>query len=660
MLNSREGIVSDYVSRGWVPFVYVDDWTPPVEWQHSEITESTVRECSAVDQPIGLVLGKPSNLVVVDVDVQHGGDVQRFVERYGADETRTRVVSTPSGGYHLYYEYPKGIDFLPKRINAGKWIDGLQGIDLFADGQHVQVPPNVRVGHPTKPNGRYKLIGDHEVAPLPPRLLVDWLESLTTKKLVEGEAVDVAPAQDHSWMLELHRAKVREACSAVPGSRDDTVFRCLCVSIRMAMYLPEEVLTGEQVTSEYVDAYETAQGDSIADIDGKVQRATQFATTRPWIVESDRKTTPLPDDVPEHRRGEFDIAVENRIYNQRVKEEADRRISDAAMEAVELPSVLTGDALALPREAECWAVTNLLAPKQSVLLTAQKKSGKTTLVLNLIRSLTTGEPFLGEYAPNRPMRVAYFDMELGAAMASSYIQQLGIPRDLLFYVDLLGSARFLDTRNEALRTRWVRKLMELEIDALIVDPVSPILSAANLDENSTTGVRQLLDSFNTLAESVGCQCGPIVVHHAGWEASGRARGSSAFGDWPGAEWNLRKADPGDPHSRRLFAIQSNRATGGVIHAPRPTEYDHTTRRVTYGESELPFDPKRSQYDEYVGLTEGPVTVRDIETAVGVSENTARRWMDSDPRLRVISEGGRGGAGPRTWSRHNNDDPFGTT
>ncbi|SHY42120.1 AAA family ATPase [Mycobacteroides abscessus] len=658
--SSREALITDYVSRGWVPFAYLDDWTLPMEWQRTEITESTVRDCAAVDYPVGVVLGKPSNLVVVDVDVQHGGDIQSFMDRYGRDETRTRAVATPSGGYHLYYGYPKDIDFLPKRINAGRWIDGLQGIDLFADGQHVQVPPSLRVNHPTKPDGQYRLLGDNDVAPLPAGLLTDWLESLATRKSIEGNAVDVAPAQDRSWMVELHHAKVREAASAPVGSRDDTVFKCLCVSVRMALYLPDDVLTVEQVQADYEDAYEQAQGDAISGMAGKMQRAIELAKARPWVVESDHSVTQLPEDVPEHRRSEFDNAVANRIYQQRVKEEADRRLVDARIEAVDLPPVLTGEALTPPSKTKVWAVNNLLAPKQSVLVTAQKKAGKSTLVLNLILSLTTGEPFLGEYTPARPMRVAYFDMELGRAMASSYIEQLGIPRDNLFYVDLLGSARFLDTRNDALRARWVRKLIDLDIDIVIVDPVSPILSAANLDENSTTGVRQLLDSFNTMSESVGCYCGPVVVHHAGWEASGRARGSSAFGDWPGAEWNLRKADPEDPYSRRSFAIQSNRATGGVVHTPRPTEYDHATRRVSYGRSEQPpLDPKRAQYEEYVGATNGPISVRDIENAAGVSEHTARKWLDGDARLRVISEGGKGGAGPRMWSRYDGEDPFAT-
>ena len=229
-----------------------------------------------------------------------------------------------------------------------------------------------------------------------------------------------------------------------------------------------------------------------------------------------------------------------------------------------------------------------------MLLTAQKKSGKTTTTLNLIQALTTGEPFLGEHKPIRPMTVAYFDLELGSVMANSYIEQIGVPRERLFYIDLHGVGRMLDTRTDAIRNKWARRLRELEVDAIVVDPVSPILSAAGLDENATTGVRQLLDSFDALAKSAGCCCGPIVVHHAGWVAAGRARGASAFGDWPGAEWNLQMVNSEDPFSGRKFSIQSNRATGGVVHRGRSLDYDPATRRAWYGEAERPFDPKTSR------------------------------------------------------------------
>ena len=652
----REEIIADYVARGWVPFAYTSETTPPFDWQRSEVTPSTVRECSATDDPVGIVLGQPSGIIVVDIDTQHGGSLERFIERYGRDLSKTRVVATPSGGYHLYYEYPKGLDYLPKRINAGKWIDGLQGIDLLADGHHVQAPPTIRVGHPTKPDGSYKVVADHPVTPIPQRLLVDWLDSLTTKTAIEGDVVELAPEESHSWMAALHAAKVREAAESTPGERDATVYRCLCVSVRLARYLPDDVLTVEQVASEYEAAYEAEQAESILDMQGKLRRAVALADANPWVVESVTKA-PLPPGIPEESRSDYEAKVLATVLNRKAREAADKLIAETHAEELELPPVVSGVDLAKrAQDQPQWVVDGLLAPGQSVLLTAQKKSGKTVTTLNLIHALTTGEPFLGEHRPARPMRVAYFDLELGSVMANSYIGQLNIPREMLFYIDLHGVGRMIDTRTDTIRNKWARRLRELEVDAIVIDPVSPILSAAGLDENATTGVRQLLDSFDALAKSAGCVCGPIVVHHAGWEKAGRARGASAFGDWPGAEWNLQMSNPEDPFSGRRFAIQSNRATGGVIHRGRSLDYDPATRRVWYGEAEQPFDPKRAAYDEFIGLVVDVITTREVMAATGIgSDHTARRWLDNDPRLVVVSEGGRG-LGPRTW-RRGQLDPF---
>lgn len=583
--------------------------------------------------------------------MQHGGSIDRFIERYDRDLAKTRIVATPSGGYHLYHQHPEGVDHLPKRISAGKWIDSMQGIDLLADGHHVQAPPTIRVGIPGKQDGGYKVIADHDVASLPHRLLTDWLESLTTKTAIEGDVVDVAPHQDHSWMLELHRAKVREAAASVPGERDNTAYRCMCVSVRMARYLPDDVLTVEQVETDYVTAYEAAQGEEIIDVPGKIRRALELANANPWVVESSTKA-PLPAGVPEERRDEFMQKIEAAILNQKAREYAAKQLAEVEAEELELPPVVSGEDLAKRAEGQPqWVVEGLLAPGQSVLLTAQKKTGKTTMTLNLIHALTTGEPFLGEHKPVRPMRVAYFDLELGSVMANSYVEQIGIPGEQLFFIDLHGVGRMIDTRTDTIRNKWARRLRELEIDAIVIDPVSPILSAAGLDENATTGVRQLLDSFDALAKSGGCCCGPVVVHHTGWEAVGRARGASAFGDWPGAEWNLQLATRDDLFSGRTFATQSNRATGGVVHRGRSLEYDPATRKVWYGEAEQPFDPKRAAYDEFVGSAVLDITVKDVMAATGVgSDNTARRWLDSDPRLCVANEGGRGSLGPRTWRR----------
>ncbi|WP_421843666.1 AAA family ATPase [Mycobacterium sp.] len=236
----------------------------------------------------------------------------------------------------------------------------------------------------------------------------------------------------------------------------------------------------------------------------------------------------------------------------------------------------------------------------------------------------------------------------GKAMAKAYIRQLGIPTTQLLYVDLKGQGRLADMRSEAMRRKWALKLREHAIDVLVIDPVSPITSAAGLDENAVMGVRQLLDSFDALALSAGCTAGPIVVHHSGWIETGRARGASAFGDWPGLELNLKREEPTEPFSTRLFSIQSNRATGGAVHGPRQLGYDPATRKTWYEDRPKPVDPKRAAYDEFIGSAHSDVTSASVVEAVGIAKSTAIQWLDNDHRLHVVSEAS--GRQPKVWRR----------
>jgi hypothetical protein len=209
---------------------------------------------------------------------------------------------------------------------------------------------------------------------------------------------------------------------------------------------------------------------------------------------------------------------------------------------------------------------------------------------------------------------------------------------------------------------WVRRLLAADVDAVVIDPVGPIVSALAVSENDNGEVRRLLDSFDTLTREAGCLLGPIVAHHAGHEARGRGRGAAAFGDWPSVEWNLvrPRRDDGSPieGSAYQFSIQSNRATGSGLHGPRELNYEPGTRRTWYGERSKPLDPKRVAYEEFVGGTVRSITVKDVLTAVsGLTDKTAKAWLDCDPLLDVTAEGGRG-IGPRTWSRRS--DPFAST
>ncbi len=654
-MTDRREIIESYISRGWIPFAYKSPTHPPVGWDKSVITDNTVRECSESEFPVGLLLGAGTGLVAVDIDVQNGGSVEAFLERYGGD-WRTLTVGTPSGGVHFLFEYPKDVDYLPKRINAGKWIDGMTGIDLLADGHHIVAPPTQRIGIPGKRDGEYRVIGDYPVAAMPPKLLADWLESCVSRPGPQGESVDSIPKADYGWVLDLHKAKVQEASTSAIGERDTTVYRCICLSVRIASYLPDDVLSIDQVEVDYAAAFAANQhGEEIRDLSGKLERALALAQQNPWVVSKEEKDE-LPAGLCEEDRKNYDNLVHQNLIKKYAGEKASHLYQEAKNADVEIVPLLNLDQMERRVSSQpAFLVKGLLAPAQSIMAVAQKKAGKTMLALNWVYSMTTGTPFLGRYEPVRPFKLAYFDSELGEANAFAYMDTLGIPRDMVLYCDLKGQARLFDTRSDHLRNKYAKALRDWGAEMIVVDCVGPIISAIGIDEQSSM-VRPLLDSFDTLSRSAGCVAGPLVVHHAGHNESERGRGSSAFGDWPSMEWNLQRLGYG-PEAPREFAIQSNRALGGATHSATPLEFDPRTLRVWYGGARKPSHPKWDLFDQTVGALgiSSITTVKELKSAVEVKDETIKRWCDTDQRLRVVCEGSPGVA--RTWKRVEGIDPF---
>ena len=91
------------------------------------------------DANVGIVTGQISGIVVVDVDIRHGGpaSLAEAVLRHGALDA-TVEVATGGGGRHLYYTHPG--------VATANRVAMLPGIDLRGDGGCVVASPSV---HPS-------------------------------------------------------------------------------------------------------------------------------------------------------------------------------------------------------------------------------------------------------------------------------------------------------------------------------------------------------------------------------------------------------------------------------------------------------------------------------------------------------------------------------
>ena len=83
----------------------IKDWQQRASTDPKQIDEWWTRW---PDANIGIVTGKISGLLVIDVDPRHGGNksLDDLFKKHG--KPKTYVVGTGGGGLHLYFQYPKG------------------------------------------------------------------------------------------------------------------------------------------------------------------------------------------------------------------------------------------------------------------------------------------------------------------------------------------------------------------------------------------------------------------------------------------------------------------------------------------------------------------------------------------------------------------------
>lgn len=93
---------------------------------------------------IGIATGEKNGIVVLDIDRNHGADIDgndtlhELEEKLGALPDTVEVL-TPNGGRHLYFKYPSGYNIgIHKSEKEDKW----PGIDIRGNGGYVVAPPS--------------------------------------------------------------------------------------------------------------------------------------------------------------------------------------------------------------------------------------------------------------------------------------------------------------------------------------------------------------------------------------------------------------------------------------------------------------------------------------------------------------------------------------
>jgi hypothetical protein len=302
----------------------------------------------------------------------------------------------------------------------------------------------------------------------------------------------------------------------------------------------------------------------------------------------------------------FEQLVEERTVWLRADGQArDNLRAEKAPPPEEIPGPITlTEALDAPDEVVPYRLAGLLPVGARVLLSAQAKTGKTTLIGNLIRSLVDGTPFLGRYPVDLAVTgtVVVIDTEMNRNQLRRWLRDQGIDNtDKVHLITLLGKAHTFDLRVPKLMEHWTAELLRVKAEILIIDPLKPILDSLALSERADTG---LVTTPLTALKEAACISELVLAHHAGHNGE-RARGDSSLRGWPEVEWGLmldRQEDgvEPDPTGPRFF-----KAFGRDVQVEESAlKYDPDHRRLVFeGGSRAHVKKVAQAVDQEAAVTE---------------------------------------------------------
>ncbi len=254
-------------------------------------------------------------------------------------------------------------------------------------------------------------------------------------------------------------------------------------------------------------------------------------------------------------------ANEAALVRERATVEARRKIADEVADAAwaepDLGPTRLDNLLATPPRPKQWTIDGLHRTGSNRLLTAQFKTGKTTTVLNEIRSLVDGYPLYERFDVNKidEGSIVMFNYEVDADQIREWFSELGIRNTQRVHVFNLRGIRMSLVSDRGIDTA-VRWLSDVGARYWIIDPYTRALSSCGLSENSNDDVARFTDTLDEIKRRAGVDDLLVASHTGRGEmAAGeeRARGATRLDDWADVRHILVRGRDEDHDSRYMWA-----------------------------------------------------------------------------------------------------------
>ena len=184
--------------------------------------------------------------------------------------------------------------------------------------------------------------------------------------------------------------------------------------------------------------------------------------------------------TPEVPRDEREQRITDAVDRERARREA-ARVVDAEERGSGTPPLFQTlrERLAQPHVELAYRLHGWQPCGTRVLLAAQFKAGKTSLVGNTLRSLVDGGLFLGRDPVTPIARTAVLlDLEMSETQLVSWLRDQQIRQDdRVIVVPLRGRVAAFDILNSRVRHEWAQRLRDVGCDYLMLDCLRPLMDA---------------------------------------------------------------------------------------------------------------------------------------------------------------------------------------
>jgi len=329
---------------------------------------------------------------------------------------------------------------------------------------------------------------------------------------------------------------------------------------------------------------------------------------------------------------QYDAQLEKEVQRQRVQAEARTIIASEAVRAVEFPpdpyTYLTAE-----DEEVVYSVERLHIQGGNTLIVAQYKTGKTSLSLNLYRSLVNCEPFLGKFeVREQEGRVAYFDYEMMETQFKNWLKAGGELDEERMATPWHLRGTILPIWIDSVRVQVVDWFKRNDVSTWIVDPATRAWSGLVENENSNSEILRFTDSLDQIKAEAGITDFYLIAHmgrQAPFTPVGqeRARGATRLEDWMDVGWYLTK----DDKNTRYMRAQGR----GVDMEPITLNYSSADHALTTsGISRREHDERTSDQkivDILASIDHVPTTSQLKDMLGGKTEDQGRKILDAENR-----------------------------